>query len=351
MKKNQIATLFAISFLCCGLLLSLYALSPLTEEIYRGSFIRKINARAVETKHLELGLNSYYIAGYNHKKIYLGNLTAPLHVLISNMNLTDSQHVNIKLKTNIDSILEPKRFRLFIDSTTFYLTHGPSAVFLKGNVSTWEANRFLESKKTPFIENVPIGPTTLILRSYSPYNKSYEIGKKTKSKPFAFNPEILQKQIDGLFCVDGKLHYAKETNNLVYVHFYRNELILADTNLNLEKRTHTIDSFSHAKLKISKIKDDNTRMLSEPPAKINGPSCIYKNHIYIQSNIMSRNESEKTFLEQSIVDAYDTKTGEYSRSLYIPSFKNEKMNEFQIIDKKIIALYTDHIVEYKLIDY
>src|SRR5690606_38689185 len=89
----------------------------------RGSFLRLFPSHPVlEEQQSNIGYNSYYLAGGTNHHIYLGNTTAPLHMLVLNTVNGDSQHV----KLDIEGVMEQKfwSLRIAVDSPYYYAYDG-----------------------------------------------------------------------------------------------------------------------------------------------------------------------------------------------------------------------------------
>lgn len=300
---------------------------------------------------MDLEVNSFYIAGYDKENIFFGNSTGPFHLLMTNALLTDSQHVMLKI-IDLDSVIQPRRFRLSVDSPYFFLSHGTLPIILKGNISSWEAKPVDKGNTGYFVESVPISSSSFAFRSYNLQTKGNELAKQAFNAPFEFKSDLLQKQMDGVFCVDGKSHYNKSLNIFIYLYYYRNEFILADSNLNLINRMHTIDTFSHVMVKVAQIetknKNVNESMLSSPPTRTNGRSCTYGQYLFIQSPLLAKNESTQDFIEGSIIDVYNLKTGGYVSSFYLPNYKNQQPTDFQVMENHLVAIYSQFLVLYEI---
>jgi hypothetical protein len=331
-----------------GIVVLLYALSPISKEIQRGNFNRTIKPHSfLQLKNsIDIKYNSFYFAGSDSKRFFLGNLTAPFHVLTVAQNLSDSQHVTIKLR--IDSIATPQQFRLVVSPPWFYLGHGTMPALLRGNTHDWVATP-IRMNDTYFIEYLPTGNSSFVLKSYSQKSRSYELVAFSEKRPIAIRENLLEKQIDGMFCLDGELHYEKKNNTLIYLHYYRNEIIITDSSLNLKHRTHTIDTFSKVKLKISKIGKKNESMLSAPPRQVNIRSSLSHGRLIVQSNILSVGEEIETFLKNTIIDVYESETGSYLYSFYIPPFKDKSPIDFLLTDNTLAVLYDNYLVTYELL--
>jgi hypothetical protein len=347
MNRKQAFILLGCLTLGLGILVALYAFSPLSREIHRASFNRKFLPNPLVQKAvMDIEFNSFYVAGQTEDTIYLGNSTAPFHLLIANRALSDSQHVILNVK--IDSILSVGNFKLVVDPPYFFLAHGVMPKQLRGKVGEWKAEDLLGKNVSYFTESLPLGPSSFALRSYSKSRKGYELGKSTLTKPFQFNYDLLQKQIDGLFCLDGQLLYNKHLDQLVYLHYYRNEFIVADSNLNLRYRGHTIDTFSRARIKIAKIGDGSESMLSAPPMQINKVSCVSEKYLLVQSNLLANNENLENFMSGSVIDIYDLTNGEYSGSFYIPHYKGERLSDFELMNNQLTVIFGRYLVSYEL---
>jgi hypothetical protein len=345
MKKGQIVVLFVALILSVGVLVGLYALSPLSKKIYRASFERSFMdgyLRSAEAM-VDLEVNSFYIAGYSDRQLYLGNFTAPFHLLKTNLSLRDSQHVMLKVR--VDSIHDFKRFRLSVAPPFFYLAHGVEPIILKGDTSTWSAIPFIKDRPSYFSDAVPLSPSTFAFRSYSKTNQSCELARAT-ADDFTFHAELLQKQIDGLFCVDGKLLFNARLNRLVYLYYYRNQFIVADTNLTLSYRGHTIDTFSHVRIKVAKVGDGGESTLASPPMVINGVSCTDGDFLYVQSALLAKNEDEQKFRSSSTVDAYRLMDGQYVGSFHVPAYAGKKMSGFQVIGDRLFGIFDKYLISF-----
>jgi hypothetical protein len=193
-----------------------------------------------------------------------------------------------------------------------------------------------------------MGPSSFALRSYSSFSKSYELAGKSETSSFTFKPDLLQKQIDGLFCLDGQMHYNKELKRLVYTHFYRNEFVVADSNMNLVYRAHAIDTFSHARIKVSTVGSENESMLAAPPMQLSVASCVSGKYLFIQSNLLANNEDVGDFIGGAIIDMYDLTNGTYHQSFYINSYKNFRPSDFIVFDNNLAVIYDRYLVLYKI---
>jgi hypothetical protein len=346
MKQVKIIAL-CMAF-CIATLIVLYATSSLNKEIYRGGFERYFanDKDPIIHKTMDLGFNSYYISGIVGDDVYLGNWTAPLHILRVNINTLDTQHVTLKIE-NLEKINEIKRFRIKVDSPYFYASHGVAPVILRGRIGEWSASPLFKDSIF-FDQATPMEKDAVILRSYNTDSKTNELAKQSKTAPiFLFHDSLLQKQIDGILCVDGQTQYNKELKKIIYTYYYRNQYIVCDTNLNLLNRGNTLDTFKTANIKVSTIESKNAKTISAPPQQINVQSCTYDSLLFIRSNIMSKNENQINFESRSTIDVYNFMKSKYLYSFYIDYYKNP-LSDFKVSRDKIISIFGSTLKIYRV---
>lgn len=346
-KRIKIAALITCTVISAGIILCLYAMSPISKDIYRGEFKRDFeggNLNKMET--LDATYNSFYIAGIDSSSVYFGNSTAPFHLLITNHSLLDSLHV--RLQVNIDSIVSPKEFRLTVDAPYFYLTHGRAGRYLRGDIGNWTSTDFLGDSVDYSVESIPLSKNTIVLKSYSTETNGYELALKNFKTGLRFNFKLLNSQVDGVFSLDGKMAVDPVTKNIVYIHYYRNEVVVADSSLNLLLRGSTLDTFRTANVKVTKIKSTGEQTMSAPTNMINLSSCAYGDRLFVKSNLMSADELPQFYVRNTVIDVYDLRTMNYMRSFYIPDIDGEKTTSFSVFKNKLFAVTGKNIVSYMM---
>jgi hypothetical protein len=299
-----------------------------------------------DTKVVDIKYDSYYIAGATPDDAYLGNGIAPLHLLKVNMARYDTQHI----KLAIDSLQKYKlgHLQVKVEYPDFYIADGAMPAIFKGTVGEWRAKRNAHSG-TYFTHSVPITPNSFAIRTLNTHTHEFALAKQSAVTPdVKFNHALLEKQVDGLFCTDGTLHYNRELKQLVYLYFYRNQFICMDTSLNLLYRGHTIDTTSHVKIKPGKISSANALTMAAPPLLVNKRSCVYGNRLFVHSGMIGKNEDSKVFNKSSVIDVYDLTDGEYVLSFYLDNYDRHKMKNLTVVGNKLIALYDHYMIVYTL---
>jgi hypothetical protein len=348
MNRKTIIILGSCFVFATTLMIGLYAATrKLLHE--PNSFLREykqlIDAKSNE---IDLGVNSYYIAGITKDHVYLGNVTAPFRMLITNLALTDTQHVELKVK-GMDTLTFYNPLTVKIEPPYFYIADGTMPGVFRGRIGEWEADRLLSNKEY-FTQLIPLSSSSFAIRTNQIKTQYHVLGKLQNHEPhITIEPTLLQKQVDGFFCTDGVMNYNKDLKKLVYTYYYRNEFIVYDTNLNLDYRGHTIDTFSRAQIKVEHIASENTNTLTYKKF-INKGTCTSGDYLYINSNLLARNDPPDMFPTMTIVDVYDLREDTYEFSFSVPNYDvDDKIRDFRIFENKVfIALYDRYMVKYDL---
>ena len=288
---------------------------------------------------------SCYIAGVTPTRVYLGSTRRPLLLMIVPIQRTGM----IKEV----SVLSPEltfreATRITIDSPDFYVAGLSSHVLLHGLLDSMIARRFV-GDSTYFAEAVPITQQSVAIRAIVKRFNEFVLAKQTAFSPFFVTaPGLLQKQVDGLFCTDGMLHYSREMSQLVYVYYYRNQFFSADTSLSLVYRAMTIDTTRYAQFAVATVKSRNIRTRRSVPRIINNRSCVSGGWLFIQSNMIGRGEDEDVREGCSVIDTYDLKTGGYQGSFYLPHYGGMQVRDMKVVSGFLIALQGNYLVTYSL---
>lgn len=344
MKTKRVVILTGCMLAGVSIVFVLYAFNgDKSMELYK--FNRLFPSNVVTKKSmLNLGHPSYYIAGATADKLYFGNLLAPLHMLESDRYLKDTTHIKLKIK-NAEN-LKFKSIQVKVDSPYFFITEGTQPYLLRGSMSDWNAKPLMRDS-IYFSLAVPISPTSFVLRSQSVSSREDELGKETEGHVNYF-PALLEKQIDGVFCVDGMLHYNKDLQAVVYVYYYRNQYVVMDTSLNLLYRGNTIDPISKAQIKADSFTSEGARTytMSAPPLMVNQKSCVYGNWLLVNSTIRAQNESKNMIDRTSVIDVYDLKTADYRFSFYLENY--DKFKGLWLFGKDLYAMSDQYVVSYTI---
>lgn len=309
-------------------------------------FVRRYIPHGVsEDQTLDLGVNSFYFAGTHQNTLYLGNHTAPLRMAV--VDSTFSTRKNYTL--SIDQRDLPfQSIKLKVLYPYFYLADGYVPVIFRGKLNQLKAET-LSLGEAFFSDYQPIDSTKIAFSGQQSSTKENVLGLLTPSskEKVSLHPELLEKQIDGVFDTDGILSYSPHEKKVVYTYFYRNQFIVADTNLNLLYRGNTIDTTSRAQIKITKLKNGEHKM-SAPPHTINKNVVIHRNLLFNISNSIGQLESKSMWKQAVIVDVYNYEKQAYIGSFYVHHRGEHKLTSMLVTDHYLYGLFDTQLVRYRL---
>lgn len=312
---------------------------------HENNFVRRFPKHPLE-KYAELNLtyNSYYFAGMDSATIYLGNVTAPLHVAVVDSKLRSNKYAVISLQ---DSKMKFRALKLHVSDSLFFLSDGFVPAILKGHTRDWNGSLWFW-EKTFFFHAVPAGDETVAIRSLSSGGSGNVLGLVKENDSVRFSDKLLQKQIDGLFDTDGVLCYNKELQKIIYLHYYRNEFTVINRDLSLSYRGHTIDTVTKANIKVAHLKKENKTTLAEPPLLVNKDAVTYGRYLFVHAGLRGRFESAKMWDKAAVIDVYDLVNDLYVFSFYIPHTNRGRMKAFRVYGNNVAVLTENYLTTYTL---
>ncbi|MDM1501242.1 hypothetical protein HX071_03375 [Myroides marinus] len=347
-KKRFIISSILLTILSIGIVILLFLSS---EHIIKkeNPFIRRYLPHGViEDQTLDLQVNSFYFSGYYNDTIYLGNYTAPLRYIS-----IDQQFQRQDFQIQIDSLKLPYTHLKFKTKYPyFYLADGSVSIVFKGrldNQNNQQPTKILSYKEAYFSDFIPIDSTTIAFKGQSSKNYQNVLGiidQNTTTK-VKLNPDLLQSDSDGVFDTDGIMSYSKEKQQLIYTYYYKNQFIQTDQKLNLLNRQNTIDTTKTQSITSAKLSTGENKMTS-PIKAINSKVIAHHNLLFIVSNSMGQNESQKMWKQASIVDVYDFTSSSYIGSFYINHLGEDKLSDLIVTDHYLYGLFDKNLVRYKL---
>ncbi|EJG02040.1 MauE/DoxX family redox-associated membrane protein [Flavobacterium sp. F52] len=328
-------------FLSSGITVQLFLKS---EQIvhYENRFQRRYPHPSVtEIIKIRLPHNSYYIAGFDNGRIYLGNVTAPLHLLSCDFSLSNFNTEEIKVDT---TGLSFSTAQVRIDLGKFYLLNGTVPYVFQGNTFDWKAYRIDANLKRFTLAEIM--DEKMVVRTFSLEGDNIMGIQPLSSKTLpTYTSNLLQKQMDGIFDTDGTLLTNGE--NFVYLYFYRNEFLISDTSLQLSRRGKTIDTISRAQIKVTDNRQ-GLRQMGQAPLLVNRKAALYKNLLFVNSQLPGKEDLEKLWKQASIIDVYDIRDGSYRFSFPLYDIDGNKLDSFKIIENHIYLINEKWIVRYDL---
>lgn len=331
--------------LCISLMVILFISS---EEIiqHQNPFIRRYPHHPITLDSIvDLKFNSYYFAGAGNQSLYLGNSTTPLKLLSIDNNL-NQKRISIKVDP---ADFKFKSIKTAVRPPYFYIVDSWSPAFFTGSIDNWKAE--LKKPRPPYFNiAVPMDSSSFVFRGISSSTSNNVLGifRIFPESKIIMAPDLLEKQIDGVFDTDGMLHYSSKTQNIVYIYTYRNQYIVADKNGQLIYRGNTIDTISKAAVKVVNMKNNTERAMSAPTLNVNKTSSVFGSLLFVNSNIPGRYEQKQVWKQASVIDIYDLRKKSYLFSFHIYGINGRKLRDFMVTQDFVFALIGSELAVYKI---
>lgn len=299
----------------------------------------------LDDKSLDLTINSYYFAGISNGKIFLGNITAPLLLTTVDTSLRETKIVKIHLDT---SDYRFRNIQLQVKDSNYYFYDGSVPIIYRGTLGDTMA-RTISYQDAFFTQLAILDSAHFMIRTQSSKTREYVLASLNlhQTPKLQLYPSILEKQIDGVFDVDGKLIFQPYNTEVLYTYTYRNQILAMDRQLNILRKLHTIDTTTIAKIQTRRL-SDGTHKMSSPPLKVNGEIVSHRNLLFIHSSLKGRHESSKMWNKAAVVDIYRTDRQEYIGSFYIEHKDETAFFHMAIDDQYFYVLLQNELKRYRL---
>jgi hypothetical protein len=341
MKRKPLTTMSCCLLGSILVIASLYHFTPGHHQ--KNGFLRTFAKREVilPIDTLELGYDSYYVAGHGRGTLFLGSVVAPRHVVAITIPTLDSSHLMLE-------IVEPKRFlpssiQVAVDSPFVYLCDGTVPAIYRGYLLSLKVYP-LNVAGIYFLDIMPRRDSSFVLRSLDMNKENVLALLKPEGFRFQFSSYDLTRQVDGLFCTSGKLLYDRQNDHTVYVYTYRNKYVVLDSALSQVAQGKTIDTVSRARIKVTTVKSTNTVAIAQPSVVVNKSAAVHRDLLFINSGKMADNDDPAEFDEHSAIDVYQLSNRRYLFTFYIPG---KSVREIVLFEKHAIALYEDKVVLFR----
>lgn len=329
-------------------MVTLFCISKIKKPTSNG-FRRNLKQNTVTlTSALNLGYNSFYLAGVDKESIYLCNSTSSNLILKVNPETADTFHIWLRI---------PGHFQLNTNATRVYI-HPPLVCFMDGvtpQIFATEINatdsRLIPIDSTYFSIGLPVSRNSFVLRVFDNAKSQFVLTKIGRQQPYDPNKDgILEKQEEGRFSVDGMLKHDPKSNRLIYMYYYRNEFIVMDTSLNIQYKGHTIDTTSKAHIKVAKLNRTlgSQYILASPPFEVNNDACLDGKYIYIHSNLRADNDDKNIFKNSATIDVYHSEFGQYRSSFYLQKYKNQNLFDMMTSGNRLFVIFGQYLCIYKI---
>ncbi|GAA3573396.1 hypothetical protein [Snuella lapsa] len=345
--SKTLIRLAILGLLGIACMVTLFLLSE--NEMHRNNaFIRRYPHHPIsKTYDLDLKYNSYYIAGHANDLLYLGNTTAPLHLLEVNLITKDTNHIRIKLD---EPDLPFRSIRIGILAPYFFVMDGSVPCIFRGSITDWKAHLWMKDHAY-FTRALPIDPNTLYIKTISSKTNEAVLGiieKQEGTFNVTLNPNILERQLDGMFDVDGTMLVSGDNSQLGYVYFYRNQFMVMNPDLELLRRAETIDTVQVAKIQLSQRNAHGEIKMKAPPLQINKGAVLYQDLVMVQSDRLGKYEDKAMLDQAAIIDVYNWNKQTYQFSFYLYTIGKKKVKAFTVCGDRLVAIIEDELSVFRL---
>lgn len=330
--------LLIIAFSSGTLMVILFLMSE--NEVHRNNaFTRRFPHHPIKKMFdLPINYNSYYISGFDNGKLFLGNTTAPLHLLEIDLETKDTSHIKIEV---MDTKSKFYNLEVVIEPPYFFVLDGIVPLMLKGKIMDWKCKPWVEDVAY-FNKAVVLDSSTVIISTTDFNSQSTTLGVINKEEQIApkliTNNNILEKQMDGVFDVDGILIGPTEKNKIGYVYFYRNQYMIVNSQLELIKKQRTIDTVEFAQLKVTNL-NNGTKKFGAPPLLVNLLAALNDDYLFISSNRLGKYDNREMLEEAAVIDVYNWKSNSYEFSFYFYKTNTYDLKEFAVHQDYIVGLF------------
>jgi len=342
MFKVRITILITIFVFSIAAMIGLYSITEYRRNL-PNHFIRKLPPFPITADNVkDLRNRQLYFAGQNGDYFYMGNRYIKNLLFQVDLKTLDTQKVLLKAPRNFKPLEDAY---VEIDSSSLFLIDGIKARISTGSTTDYTLTQDIVGPY--FSVAVPLSVNSILFRSIGGNNVNV-LGKQQVGGRTFVREDLLKKQIDGVFCTDGIFLQVPQRNKVFYIYHYRNQFLSLDTNLSLLYKGKTIDTNSLAKIKVGRIKSSNQVTMAAPPLLVNKQACANKDYLFIRSALKADNETDDMHDKATAIDVYSVNDGKYKLSFYLPEFAGEKLTDFKVYDKMLVALFGHYIYTFKL---
>ena len=341
---KSIVWMIVLTIISSAVIIGLYQRSEFIIK-KENNFTRRFFQHPIkEEDRFNLGFNSYYFAGSSKDSIYLGNYTTPFTLTSIDLDLNGIKELKVVPDSHEYKF---KRAQFQVNGSYYYLYDGSVPIIYRGNVGEKEVQT-LSYGQAYFSQLINIDQHSFALSTFYEPRKMQSLGLlfPNANQALSIKPDLLRKHKDPVFETDGQLHYDCDNQQLVYVHYYKNQIIVMDRDMNLKATHKTIDTISHPQINISEL-SDGRRKMKHPPMVVNKKSAVKYGLLFNESNLIGRDESRENWTHSAVIDVYSTLEQKYIGSFYLPKPKEIKKIQFQIADQYLIVLVGNEIVRYR----
>lgn len=348
MKKKFI---YIVLVMTCSCLVIFYLVLRVDYEVKNG-FTRKFNTINLSfDRELEISNKPFGFVTETDGGLILNFPLDRLNLFTINAVLTKVDTIKINYPTAFHS----QAINVYKDAflPIIFCTNPYGDIFISNRMG----KQYLKFSQFRFDFFKAIAPQTIVVRGR--YNYKDQVNRQLAKLSLTDSAKTvvqypLPNVANGFFANDGILQFDKKTKRILYMYFYRGEILSLDTNLKLVLKCKTIDTVLHPAIKIGELsshyRTNQKKIITqkEPPKFVNTYMTTFDGKIYVLSHLKADNESTANFKNNQVVDVYEIYDGSYQYSFYIPKYEGEKLDQLQVNQNNITGIYGSKLVLYKI---
>lgn len=297
-------------------------------------------------KVLDLQAPYFYMAGYVEDTVFVANSELPLLLAQTQGDMDSLQWTAFELDEPDWKFATP---RTYVQGPDVYLTDGRQKAVFQAERKHPKAVPFMLGK-TYFNTGIPIDSSRMVMLGLNGALKQYQMGlmhKASTGDTIIIKPDLIEKQVDGIFDSTGQLNYSPHTQKVVFTYNYRNEYIVTHADLTLEHRGQTIDRTAVVQLSSMELKDGGFKKTS-PTDVVNSHGVVHRNLLFNISSVMGQTDAHKTWRQVVVVDVYDYELNQYKGSFYVNNQSGVKPSQILVTDQHFYALFGSALIRFGL---
>lgn len=335
--KKKIGGVSAVVFSSAAVITGMYFRSEyiINKE---NPFIRRFTpGSSKKISETKLHNNTLYFAGVDTNAVYIADQKAPLHIFKYDSVLKAKHHYRIQLD---NSDFHFRAVQIKVVPPYFFVMDGTVPVIYRGKITDWKAKLLMKYEGYFFSKAVIIDSSKIAFRTQDEKSGENILGVFSfeKSLKSSLYPNLLQKQIDGVFDTDGMMNYSRQSKFFAFLYYYRNQFIITDDHLQLLHRGNTIDTIEKANIKTVFIKRNGQGKLASSASAVNRLSTLGNSILFVNSSLRGRYEPKEMWDTTVIVDAYNIDSKSYKSSIYIYNSGSAKMKDMTVWENSLYVI-------------
>jgi hypothetical protein len=202
----------------------------------------------------------------------------------------------------------------------------------------------------PFTRAVKFSSRSIAMRKFKTGERDQYFARYDLKESAAFDDNLVVESIGDAGLVTGGFLDCGPNGHCIYITRYANHIYSLDSNMNMEKRGTTIDTFSRYTLESRTVLGRRNGLITNggPTNVVNQTMVMADGRIYVHSLVKADNETLSQFLNTDVIDVYRVDDLRYLGSMRIATENKQHIRKLRIDQGKLYLLYADMLRIYTL---